>query len=221
MTSVWVGPTMKTDAFPAARADKKNAMKRVIAATIAVLVAGVGAASAQSSVPPAATPQKSLADVAKAEEARRTAVQKPSKVYTNGSLKTDAAPSVDVPPAPAGNASPAAPATNATPGAPVAPKPELKDEAYWSGRMKDAREKVSRNQLFADSLQTRINSLWTDFVSRDDPAQKAKLEQDRKAALAELERVKKELDDQAKAITAIEDEARRAGVPPGWLRPGA
>ena len=213
---------MKTDAFPAAGADKKNAMRRLIAATIAVVVAWAGAMSAQSGTPSAAAPPKSLADVAKAEEARRNAVKKPARVYTNGSLKVDVAPSVDVPPAPAGNVSPSAPPANSTPGAPAtASKPDLKDEAYWSGRIKEAREKVSRNQLFADSLQTRINSLWTDFVSRDDPAQKAKLEQDRKAALAELERVKKELDEQAKAITAIEDEARRAGVPPGWLRPGA
>jgi hypothetical protein len=58
----------------------------------------------------------------------------------------------------------------------------------------------------------------TDFINRDDPAQKAKLETDRKAALAELERVKKEMNDQTKAIAAIEEEARRAGVPAGWLR---
>ena len=87
--------------------------------------------------------------------------------------------------------------------------------------MKDARDKLQRTQIFADSLQTRINSLTTDFVNRDDPAQRAKIEADRKAALAELERVKKEIDDQNKAIAAIEDEARRAGVPAGWLRPGA
>ena len=87
--------------------------------------------------------------------------------------------------------------------------------------MKAARDTMDRQQIFADSLQSRINALTTDFVNRDDPAQKAKIETDRKAALAELERVKKELEDQAKAITTIEDEARRAGVPPGWLRPGA
>jgi len=72
--------------------------------------------------------------------------------------------------------------------------------------------------MFADSLQTRINSLTTDFINRDDPAQRAKLETDRKAALAELERVKKDMTDQTKAIAAIEEEARRAGVPAGWLR---
>ena len=84
--------------------------------------------------------------------------------------------------------------------------------------MKDARDKQQRLQMFADSLQTRINSLTTDFINRDDPAQKAKIETDRKAALAELERVKKEMNDQTKAIAAIEEEARRAGVPAGWLR---
>jgi hypothetical protein len=57
----------------------------------------------------------------------------------------------------------------------------------------------------------------TDFINRDDPAQ-AKLETDRKAALVELERVKKDMTDQTKAIAAIEEEARRAGVPAGWLR---
>ena len=61
--------------------------------------------------------------------------------------------------------------------------------------------------MFADSLQSRINALTTDFVNRDDPAQRAKIEADRKAALAELERVKKELDEQTKAIAAIEEEA--------------
>ena len=87
--------------------------------------------------------------------------------------------------------------------------------------MKVARGELSRIQIFMDSLQTRINSLTTDFVNRDDPAQRAKIETDRQAALAELERVKKELADKNKEITAIEDEARRSGVPVGWLRPGA
>ena len=200
-------------------------MKRVIAITAAAVMACSSLAWAQSTrTTSQQTGTKSLAQVAKEEEARRQAVRKPAKVYTNGNLPTGAM--VDTPPAVP--ASPAAsttdkPAANSTPSAPgAAAKPgEVKDQAYWAGRMKTAREQLERSQLFADSLQTRINSLWTDFVNRDDPAQKAKLETDRKAALAELERVKKEIELQTKAITALEDEARRAGVPPGWLRPGA
>ena len=194
-------------------------MRRVIIFSVALVLAYASLASAQSSG------TKPLADVAKAEEARRKDLNKPAKVISNNDLKPDISRGIAAP----ATAAPAESATttpaNATPGAPAAAaKPDAagaKDQAYWAGRMKDAREKQQRSQMFADSLQTRINSLTTDFVNRDDPAQKAKLETDRKAAVAELERVKKEIDAHSKAIAAIEDEARRAGVPAGWLRQGA
>jgi cell division protein FtsB len=63
-----------------------------------------------------------------------------------------------------------------------------------------------------------VNRLWADFTARDDPAQRAAIEQDRQAALAELEETDAEADELARAIADLRDEARRAGVPPGWLR---
>jgi len=72
----------------------------------------------------------------------------------------------------------------------------------------------------AEALQSRINALTTDFVNRDDPAQRAKIDLDRRAALAELERVRAEIVARQKAIGDLEEDGRRAGVPPGWLRPG-
>lgn len=198
-------------------------MTRVIAIIVVVSAACASAASAQSSTSTATSPQsQTLAEVAKAEEARRKAVKKPAKVYTNGNLSSDisrgSAPPAPAPtPAPdAGNKTPDAPGTPAAPGAAPA-----KDQAYWAGRMKTAQAQLERAQILLDSLQSRINALTTDFVNRDDPAQRAKIEGDRKAALAELERVRKDVEDSGKAIKALEDEARRAGVPPGWLRPGA
>ena len=192
----------------------KTIMKCVLAFSIALVVACATAASAQGSM------TKPLADVAKTEEARRKEVRKPARVITNHDLRPDISKG-GVAPTTVTPVTPTTPA-NATPGAPGGTeKPEAggaKDQAYWSGRMKEARDKLTRSQLFADSLQTRINSLTTDFVNRDDPAQRAKIETDRQTALAELEKVKKEMDDQNKAIKAIEDEARRAGAPPGWLR---
>jgi hypothetical protein len=200
-------------------------MKRLLAIVIGLAVIAPGPVIGQSSQ---STP--TLVEVAKAEEARRKGVRKPAKVYTNENLKSDF--SVGVPPAPATPAAPAAagnsssttvPAIN-IPGGPAPAKPaapETRDQAYWSGRITAARTALDRSRLFADSLQTRINSLTTDFVNRDDPVQKAKIEADRKTALAELERVRKEMESQQKEIAAIEDEARRAGVPSGWLRPGA
>ena len=190
-------------------------MKRLIFISAALVLTCASLASAQSSM------TRPLADVAKTEEARRKDVRKPAKVITNNDLKPDISRGI-ASVAPATDSAASTPA-NGTPGAPAAAaKPDpSKDQAYWAGRIKDARDKQQRNQMFADSLQTRINSLTTDFVNRDDPAQKAKLETDRKAALAELERVKKDIEEQSKVIAAIEEEARRAGVPAGWLRPSA
>jgi hypothetical protein len=197
-------------------------MKRLIAITVVVVVGFAALASAQSSTSSMST--RPLADVAKDEEARRKSVRKPAKVYTNDSLRPDISTGVAAAPTPPVDTDkPAdAPASTTTPPAPEASAPAApaKDQTYWSGRIQAARAAVERTQIFADSLQSRINALTTEFVNRDDPAQRAKLEGDRKAALAELERVKKDLEDQRKAIVTIEDEARRAGVPAGWLRPG-
>ena len=116
-------------------------------------------------------------------------------------------------PAPAASAPAAsAPAASAAGGPP-------RDQAYWSKRIAEARANVDRTQAFAQALQNRVDMLWTDFVNRGDPVQQRAIEQERNKALAELERVKKEVQDNQKVVAAIEDEARRDGVPAGWLRP--
>jgi hypothetical protein len=93
-----------------------------------------------------------------------------------------------------------------------------KTEKYWRDRMDAAREDVRRNQAFATALQSRINGLTADFTSRDDPAQRAQIADDRQKALAELERVNKAVEDGNKAIASVEEEARKAMVPAGWIR---
>jgi seryl-tRNA synthetase len=84
--------------------------------------------------------------------------------------------------------------------------------------MTEARAQLTRSKLVLEALQTRLNSLSTDIVNRDDPAQRAVLERDRQDTLREMGRLKKDIQDQTKAISDIEEEARRASVPPGWLR---
>jgi len=97
-------------------------------------------------------------------------------------------------------------------------EPVAKDKAYWSGRLKKLQDQVEQNQTLVDAMQTRINALSTDFVNRDDPAQRSVIERDRQKALSELTRLKQAVVDGKKAIADLEEEARRAGVPPGWLR---
>jgi hypothetical protein len=93
-----------------------------------------------------------------------------------------------------------------------------KTEGYWKDRLAKARGDLDRAKTFADALQSRINALTTDFAARSDPAQRAQIGNDRQKALAELDRVKKEIEANTKAISDIQDEGRKAGVPAGWVR---
>jgi 3-oxoacyl-ACP reductase-like protein len=176
-----------------------------LAALLALVFAGVTHASAQT-----------LGEIARQEAERRKAIKSSGKVITNESLRRE------VPPEPApGTSAPAAPGSGA-PAAPAAPAPAAAppaaDEATWKKRMTDARDALRRSQMFAEALQTRINALSTDFVNRDDPAQRDQIAGDRQSSLAELERVKSDIAAQQKAIQTIRDDARKAGVPAGWVR---
>ena len=175
---------------------------------------------------------QSLADVSRQEEERRKAIGVPGKVYTNERLRQEppasggstAAPTTAVAPASAAPATSAgstpAAAADATPAsAPTAaPADASKSEDVWRKRVATEREAVKRAQMFADALQSQINGLTTEFENRGDPAQRSVIGAKRQDALTELDRVKKEILEHQKAITTIQDEARRAGVPAGWTR---
>jgi hypothetical protein len=197
---------------------------------------------------PVVSAGQTLVDVARAEEARRKSVKVAGKVYTNDSLKPDftTPPPPSAAPAPAaedhghpgqpgppsaGAAGAGEPQARATTrpvaqaggskaaAAPAEPAPKSEQgEAYWRNLMSTARADLQRSEMFLEALQSRINALTTDFVNRDDPAQRAVIEQDRKKALTELERVRREIADRTKAIADLEEQARKAGVPAGWLR---
>ena len=162
---------------------------------------------------------QSLADVAKKEEDRRKKIPEPAKVYTNKDLSSAPAPSTPSPAAAPATAAPAASDDAAKAKEPEAKDKEPpKDQKYWAGRIKTLRDELARNETYAEAMQTRLNSLQTDFVNRDDPAQRALIERDRQKVAAELNRLKQSITDGKKAIADLLEEARRAGVPPGWLR---
>jgi len=179
---------------------------RALFCAVAVLVcAGVRPVRAQS-----------LADIAKQEEERQKKVKQPSKVYTNKDL--GAPPTVTA-------TQPVDPAKPAADAAKPADKPEekkdegpAKDQKYWSERKKALDAKLERDKVLADAMQSRINGLTADFAARSDPAQRAVIERDRQRAVAELDGLTKSIKDDQKALADFDEEARKASVPPGWLR---
>ena len=168
---------------------------------------------------------QSLAEVARQEEARRKEIRQPAKVYTNKDLAN-----VPPPAAPA-----AAPAPSEKPATPAAA--DAKDDAKAPPPAQDAKDQgacqrsgvlvgadagllaqLDRDQTYADAMQTRINALTADFTrarrsgaARGDRPRSP--ESDRRARSPEAG----DSSDQ-KAIADLEEEARRAAVPPGWLR---
>jgi hypothetical protein len=172
---------------------------------------------------------QSLADVARKEEERRKTIPQPAKVYTNKDLTPAPPPSTPPPAAAPASADANATKTDASKTADAAAKDKektaeaaakepAKDKSYWAGRLKTLQEQLDRNRTYADALQSRINALTADFVNRDDPAQRGVIERDRQKAIAELDRLKRTIQDDQKALADFSEEARRAGVPPGWLR---
>jgi hypothetical protein len=199
---------------------------RIRISTLLILASLVGGAAATAFA-------QSLADVARQEEARRKAIRAPVKVITNTDLKPVLPPETETPaPAatgdtPADAATPAdgaksgdaaKPADGAKPADAAKPAEPVKDQAYWSGRLKGLQDQLERDQSFAAALQVQISAQTADFTARDDPAQRAVIDQNRNKSLADLSRTQKAIVDDQKAIADLQEEARQAGVPPGWLR---
>jgi hypothetical protein len=103
------------------------------------------------------------------------------------------------------------------PAATVAAAP-VKDAAWWRARITAARDAVVRDRVLVSALESRVAALANDIAARDDPEQRAQLMAARQEALAALDRLTTQVSDGERAITTIEDEARKAGVPPGWIR---
>lgn len=164
--------------------------------------------------------QPSLAEVAKREAERRKTTKDSKRVITTKDLpesarKPASAPATSADGAQAGGDQKPAGADSSSASAAAGGQG---DEASWRARITQAREALRRNETFQEALQTRVNALGNDFRNSGDSAQQAKLTQDRLKALEDLERVKADVELSKKQIADIEEEARKAGVPPGWLR---
>lgn len=152
-------------------------------------------------------PAVSLPDAAWREALRRAAVGTPVAVITLASLPPSAAAT-----------SPGVP----TPTADVGPESRSTDdgvgESWWRARMAAARAQVSQARERLDQVDGRLAALTRDVVAMDDPVQRERLQQDRQRALLEREDATTAVAQAEAGVALVEEAARRAGVPPGWIR---
>jgi hypothetical protein len=92
------------------------------------------------------------------------------------------------------------------------------DEKWWRDRMAKARKDLAKDEAAVGPAESRANSLTTAAVNTDDPAKQLQVRQQLLTTLAEVERLKTQIEVDKKAIADIQSEARRAGIPPGWIR---
>jgi hypothetical protein len=186
-----------------------------VALMCVLLIPLVARVSAQQKNPP-------LAEVARKEAERRKGIKDTQKVITNKDLPESARKERPAP----GDAAAAAGGAETGDAKPAEQKESKasggdnsqKDEAYWHNRITQAQDNLRRSEAFLSALQSQVNGLTTDFVNRDDPYQRAKIGEERQRAVAEMERVKADIELAKKQIADTEEDARKAGVPPGWLR---
>jgi hypothetical protein len=187
--------------------------RQVVALTAVLGLLAAGSLSSQS-----------LGSVAKEAEAKRKTTKSSGKVYTNDHLKSDPRDASTPAPASSDASTPAAtPPSQSSVSADEKAKQEesakpAKDEAYWRDRIKTERESLARAETFAGALQSQINGLYGEFTACQAPPQCNEISAKRQKSIAELDRVKKEVAQHTKGIADIQEEARKAGVPAGWVR---
>ena len=92
-------------------------------------------------------------------------------------------------------------------------------EEYWRERKQETDQRVEEAQSKVQQLQSEINNLTTAFYAESDGvAQRPLIESERIERIKELEQAKQDLEEAREEAAGLEDEARKAGALPGWVR---
>lgn len=187
-----------------------------ISALSALLGAAAFTASAQQAP---ATTGDPVADAARKARAEQKTAPKPKKVFTNDDIPASAPPA---PPA-------ATDATKPTDGKPQAddpsgkkaldPEDDPKQEAYWHKRSRTLHTKLSAAEQELDVLQRELSK---DEVQYYPDPQKALQQQYNRSDInekhAKVDAKKAEVETLKQQVADLEDDVRKAGGDPGWVR---
>jgi len=93
-------------------------------------------------------------------------------------------------------------------------------EAYWRGRAARLRQAVEEADAKVRDLEARITSLRNDMspTNTQDPNRLQTRDRELREAMDSLDVARREADTARKALADLDDEARRAGALPGWVR---
>jgi hypothetical protein len=94
---------------------------------------------------------------------------------------------------------------------------ESEQKALWQRRMQEAKSRIAAATQHYQEIEQRRTALLGPWGTPAYAPPQVRLEAER--AAEEMQRVQREIDDaRHEAEVIIPEEARKAGVPPGWLR---
>lgn len=179
---------------------------------ICVLVPGIVAMVLVTALAAVAQPQPSLAEISRREVERRKALATQARVYTNDDLK-------HARPLTMAAARPQAPAAGTSAEAATVAAAARNEAAVGDGlaeRLVAAREALAQARAAFEQGQTRVTALTADWVAAPDEATRATIAAARDAAATEAERMRTDIDAQARALAQLEQDVLKQvrPVPP-------
>lgn len=162
-----------------------------------------------------------LVALKKQEEERRKKISKSKQLITDANVAKFSGGSrpygfvqmeSDAPPPATGETAPTSVA-NAS-----APKEEERQADYWKRQQVQLQERIAELKQNIQDEQLELNKLWSDFYVKNIPAEQNAIKLQIAQVTNQLEQKKLFLRQAETQLEELSENARKAGVPPGWLR---
>lgn len=161
-----------------------------------------------------------VADVAKKEKERRGKISKTVKYFTNADIAEFKAKQGDT----STNSSDESRGEYVDPNAQyqdelnAATSKNAADEQAWRDRYKTAKDNVDNLQKQADEAQKTLNGMLLNVTNYDGVVAGPQMNAEIGNLKDKLVELKQQIADSQQAVEDLQEEARKAGVPPGWVR---
>lgn len=112
------------------------------------------------------------------------------------------------------------PAEVVIPGVPAAGEPsrEQKQPDFWKKQQVELETRIAELKAGIQGEQSDLSRLWSEFYIKNIPSEQAAIRAQISQLTNQLEQNKLFLKESEKQLEDFLEKARKAGVPPGWLR---
>ena len=93
-----------------------------------------------------------------------------------------------------------------------------KQPDFWKKQQSDLEERIAKLKEDIDREQAELNKLWSDFYIKNIPAEQDAIRVQISQITNQIEQKKLFLSQSENQLEDLFERARKAGVPPGWLR---